>query len=112
MTSPSFCPHPHWVSFRSAATPCTFVVGPGQHRRWEFMINPDEQPTEISQPEVIKKLISRWLPEGDYQLWRASAYRFHALILEQWKFDRVFFLGDAAHMKQHQVREKREWQQS
>ncbi|MQT59817.1 hypothetical protein GHO41_21040 [Pseudomonas sp. FSL R10-0399] len=20
MTSPSFCPHPHWVSFRSAAT--------------------------------------------------------------------------------------------
>jgi 3-(3-hydroxy-phenyl)propionate hydroxylase len=86
------------VQFCELARPCTFVVGPGQHRRWEFMINPDEQPTEISQPEAIKKLISRWLPEEDYQLWRASAYRFHALILEQWQSERVFFLGDAAHM--------------
>jgi 3-(3-hydroxy-phenyl)propionate hydroxylase len=86
------------VQFCELARPCTFVVGPGQHRRWEFMINPDEQPSEISQPEAIKKLIARWLPEDDYQLWRASAYRFHALILEQWKADRVFFLGDAAHM--------------
>jgi len=86
------------VQFCELARPCTFVVGPGQHRRWEFMINPDEQPTEISQPEAIRKLISRWLPETDYQLWRASAYRFHALILEQWQSDRVFFLGDAAHM--------------
>jgi len=86
------------VQFCELARPCTFVVGPGRHRRWEFMINPDEQPSEISRPETIKKLISRWLPEEDYQLWRASAYRFHALILEQWKADRVFFLGDAAHM--------------
>lgn len=86
------------VQFCELARPCTFVVGPGRHRRWEFMINPDEQPTEISQPEAIGKLISRWLPETDYQLWRASAYRFHALILEQWQADRVFFLGDAAHM--------------
>ncbi|MCD9114788.1 MULTISPECIES: bifunctional 3-(3-hydroxy-phenyl)propionate/3-hydroxycinnamic acid hydroxylase [Pseudomonas] len=86
------------VQFCELARPCTFVVGPGRHRRWEFMINPDEQPSEISKPEMIKKLISRWLPEQDYQLWRASAYRFHALILEQWKADRVFFLGDAAHM--------------
>ncbi|TNF83450.1 bifunctional 3-(3-hydroxy-phenyl)propionate/3-hydroxycinnamic acid hydroxylase [Pseudomonas sp. ICMP22404] len=86
------------VQFCESARPCTFVVGPGRHRRWEFMINPDEQPSEISQPETIRKLIARWLPEQDYQLWRASAYRFHALILEQWKADRVFFLGDAAHM--------------
>lgn len=86
------------VQFCELARPCTFVVGPGRHRRWEFMINPDEQPTEISRPEVIKQLIARWLPEGDYELWRASAYRFHALILQQWQAGRVFFLGDAAHM--------------
>ena len=86
------------VQFCESSRPCTFVVGPGQHRRWEFMINPDEQPSEVSQPEAIKKLLARWLPEDAYQLWRASAYRFHALILEQWKADRVFFLGDAAHM--------------
>lgn len=86
------------VQFCELARPCTFVVGPGRHRRWEFMINPDEQPTEISKPEVIKQLIARWLPETDYELWRASAYRFHALILEQWQAERVFFLGDAAHM--------------
>lgn len=86
------------VQFCESARPCTFVVGPGQHRRWEFMINPDETPDAIIQPQAIKQLLSRWLPESDYQLWRASAYRFHALILKQWRADRVFFLGDAAHM--------------
>lgn len=86
------------VQYCETERPSTFVVGPGQHRRWEFMINEDESPTEIIRPESIQNLISRWLPPEDYQIWRASTYRFHALILERWRVGNIFFLGDAAHM--------------
>ncbi|MBB3240126.1 3-(3-hydroxy-phenyl)propionate hydroxylase [Pseudomonas sp. Tn43] len=86
------------VQFCELSRPCTFVVGPGQHRRWEFMINPDELPAEVVKEEAIKKLLDRWLPDGGYKIWRASAYRFHALILKKWKVGNIFFLGDAAHM--------------
>lgn len=86
------------VQYCEIERPSTYVVGPGRHRRWEFMINSDEAPGEISRPESIKHLISRWLDDEDYDIWRASTYRFHALILQQWRAGRVFFLGDAAHM--------------
>ena len=86
------------VQYCEAERPCTYVVGPGRHRRWEFMINPGEAPVDIARPESIKQLISRWLDADDYDIWRASTYRFHALVLQQWRSERIFFLGDAAHM--------------
>ncbi len=51
--------------------------------RWELMLDKDEDPKEMAEPRVV---------------WRASAYRFHALVLRQWRTERLFFLGDAAHM--------------
>lgn len=86
------------IQYCEVARPCTFVVGPGRHRRWEFMINADESPVDIARPESIQHLISRWLPADAYDIWRASSYRFHALILQQWRHKQTFFLGDAAHM--------------
>lgn len=86
------------IQFCETARPCTYIVGPGLHRRWEFMINDDETPGGIQQPEAIRQLLSRWMAPGEYELWRASAYRFHALILKKWREDNLFFLGDAAHM--------------
>lgn len=86
------------VQYCDTARPCTFVVGPGRHRRWEFMINADEQPSDIVRTESIQQLIARWLPAEEYDIWRASSYRFHALILEQWRVGNLLFLGDAAHM--------------
>lgn len=86
------------VQYCEIERPCTFVVGPGQVRRWEFMINADETPAQVMEPSFVRRLISRWLDESEYDIWRASSYRFHALVLRQWRSDRVFFLGDAAHM--------------
>lgn len=86
------------VQYCEVERPCTYVVGPGRHRRWEFMINPGEAPADIARPESIKHLISRWLDAEAYDIWRASTYRFHALVLQQWRSERIFFLGDAAHM--------------
>lgn len=86
------------VQYCEIARPSTFVVGPGQIRRWEFMINPDETPAQVSQPEYVRKLLSRWLQPEEYEIWRASTYRFHALVLRTWRAGNIFFLGDAAHM--------------
>ncbi|SES35968.1 3-(3-hydroxy-phenyl)propionate hydroxylase [Streptomyces sp. yr375] len=86
------------VQYCEPDRPSTFVVGPGNHRRWEFMINPGERPEDMTDPDFIGGLLARWLPPGEYDLWRASTYRFHALVLKQWRVRRLFFLGDAAHM--------------
>lgn len=86
------------VQYCDTERPSTFVVGPGRHRRWEFMINPGETPADIVRTESIQQLISRWLSADEYEIWRASTYRFHALILERWRVGNLLFMGDAAHM--------------
>ncbi len=86
------------IQYCETARPSSYIVGPGTHRRWEFMLRQDETPAGIQQPEVIRELVSRWLAPHEYDIWRASAYRFHALVLQSWRQGSVFFLGDAAHM--------------
>lgn len=86
------------VQFCEVGRPSSFIVGPGTHRRWEFMINPDETPAEIAQPDNIRRLLQRWLEPHEYEIWRAATYRFHALVLKSWRRGNLFFLGDAAHM--------------
>ncbi|MFF9774182.1 bifunctional 3-(3-hydroxy-phenyl)propionate/3-hydroxycinnamic acid hydroxylase [Streptomyces sp. NPDC013978] len=86
------------VQYCETERPSTYVVGPGRLRRWEFMINKGEVPEDMTDPTVVRTLLSRWLRAGEYDLWRAASYRFHALVLRQWRAQRLFFLGDAAHM--------------
>ncbi len=81
------------------ARPTTFIIGPGNHRRWEIMLLPDEDPREAQQPEQVWKLLSRWLTQKDATLWRAASYRFHALVAREWRRGRVFLAGDAAHQQ-------------
>lgn len=86
------------VQYCETARPSTFIVGPGRVRRWEFMINPGETPDQVMEPAFVRRLISRWFSDNEYDIWRASSYRFHALVLKTWRAGQVFFLGDSAHM--------------
>ena len=79
--------------------PTTFIVGPGNHRRWEIMLTEDEHPREMEKPENVWRLLSPWLEPSDGELWRASSYRFHALLAAEWRHGRVFLAGDAAHQQ-------------
>ena len=81
------------------ARPTTFIVGPGNHRRWEIMLLPGENPLEVESETNVWRLLSPWLTPQDGELWRASCYRFHALVAEQWRKGRVFLAGDAAHQQ-------------
>ncbi|MEI7975645.1 MAG: bifunctional 3-(3-hydroxy-phenyl)propionate/3-hydroxycinnamic acid hydroxylase [Betaproteobacteria bacterium] len=87
------------VQYCEPDRPCTLVIGPQNHRRWEISLKPGEDPVQAATPEATWKLLSRWLTPEDGELWRQSSYRFHALVAERWREGRVFLAGDAAHMQ-------------
>ncbi len=86
------------VQYCEPARPSTFVVGPGNHRRWELMMLPGEPMHERWPDEALWPLLARWIQPGDAELWRAAAYRFHGLVAQRWRVGRVLLAGDAAHM--------------
>jgi 3-(3-hydroxy-phenyl)propionate hydroxylase len=86
------------VQFCNPARPHTFVVLPGNLRRWEFMLLPGETAEEVNQQDRIWDLLSPWLKPGQAEIWRSATYRFHALVAESWRSGNVFLAGDACHM--------------
>ncbi|MEO6016595.1 MAG: bifunctional 3-(3-hydroxy-phenyl)propionate/3-hydroxycinnamic acid hydroxylase, partial [Polaromonas sp.] len=87
------------MQFCEPERPCSYIIGPKNHRRWEISINEGEVPSEVSTPEGTWKLLSRWLTPEDAVLWRQASYRFHALVAKTWRAGRVFVAGDAAHQQ-------------
>jgi 3-(3-hydroxy-phenyl)propionate hydroxylase len=87
------------AQFCNPARPVTYIIGPGNHRRWEIMLLPGEDPTAMEYEEKVWELLSPWLKPGQGKLWRASSYRFHALVVHQWRKGNVFLAGDAAHQQ-------------
>ena len=87
------------VQYCEPERPCTMVIGPGNHRRWEISLKPGEDAQQAATPEGTWALLSRWLTPADGELWRQASYRFHALVARRWRAGRVFVAGDAAHMQ-------------
>ena len=87
------------VQYCEPERPCTLVIGPKNHRRWEISLKPGEDPRQVERAEETWKLLARWLTPADGELWRQSSYRFHALVAADWRRGRVFLAGDAAHMQ-------------
>lgn len=85
------------IQYCDPARPCTYVVGPGTHRRWEFLLLPHEAEQREMPEDAIWRLLAPWLQPGQARIWRAATYRFHAVVLEQWRQGPVLLAGDAAH---------------
>jgi 2-polyprenyl-6-methoxyphenol hydroxylase-like FAD-dependent oxidoreductase len=81
------------------ARPTTVVPGGPNHRRWEFMVLPGEDPQEIAKPEKVWELLAPFGmdPKKD-KLDRAVAWRFQGKFLDKWNAGRAFIVGDAAHL--------------
>jgi len=86
------------VQYCEPQRPSTFVVGPGNHRRWEVMLLPGDSLSPDFPDEELWPLLSRWVKPGEVKLWRAAAYRFHGLVAQQWRSGRILLAGDSAHM--------------
>ncbi|MGY5808886.1 bifunctional 3-(3-hydroxy-phenyl)propionate/3-hydroxycinnamic acid hydroxylase [Rhizobium sp. LEGMi198b] len=87
------------AQFCNPARPTSYIMGPKNHRRWEIMLLPGEDPREMEKPENVWRLLSPWLTPDEGELWRAAAYRFHALVADEWRRGRVMIAGDAAHQQ-------------
>lgn len=87
------------AQFCDPRRPVTYIVGPGNHRRFEIMLLPGEDPQAMQRPDVVLSLLSRWLAPEEAELWRAASYRFHALVAREWRRGPVFLAGDAAHQQ-------------
>ena len=87
------------AQFCDPSRPTSFIIGPGNHRRFEIMLLPGEDPREMEEPAQVWRLLARWITPDGATLWRAASYRFHALVARQWRRGRVFLAGDAAHQQ-------------
>lgn len=90
---------PNSAQFCNPARPVSFLIGPGNHRRWEIMLLPGEDGRQMERPENVWSLLSPWLTPDDGELWRAASYRFHALVAANWRNGRIVIAGDAAHQQ-------------
>jgi 3-(3-hydroxy-phenyl)propionate hydroxylase len=79
------------------ARPATFIVGPGNLRRWEIKLLPGETPEDFGAPENVARQLARFVDPAAIEIWRSAVYRFHALVAERWRMGRVFLAGDACH---------------
>jgi len=87
----------HAVQYCDPARPTTYVRGPGNRRRWEFMLLPGEDAAVMSRAESIWQLLARWVSPDDADLERPAVYTFHSVVAKGWRRDRLLIAGDAAH---------------
>jgi 3-(3-hydroxy-phenyl)propionate hydroxylase len=77
--------------------PGTYIVGPGNLRRWEIKLLPGEGSSDYDNPASVQHVLRQFTDARSLELVRHAVYRFHAVVADSWRHERVFLLGDAAH---------------
>ena len=85
------------VQYCRPSRPGTYIVGPGTLRRWEIKMLPGETPEDFADPAAVWRVLGEFVDTHHLEHCRTAVYRFHALVVEQWRQGRVFLMGDAAH---------------
>ena len=68
-------------------------------RRLEFMVMPGETEEQLNQPENMRKLLAKVLPDPDnVKLIRSRVYNHNARLAGQFRKGRIILAGDAAHI--------------
>ena len=88
---------PRCVQYCRPSRPGTYIVGPGDLRRWEIKLLPGEKPEDFHDEAAVRRVLSAFVDVAPLSLCRSAVYHFHALVVKQWRFGRVFLMGDAAH---------------
>jgi 3-(3-hydroxy-phenyl)propionate hydroxylase len=83
--------------FCNPARPSLSLPGPDRTRRFEFMLHEGETEPEVTSPKFTRKLLSQH-GEENTRLRRSRVYTFHARMADRWREDRIFLVGDAAHL--------------
>jgi 2-polyprenyl-6-methoxyphenol hydroxylase-like FAD-dependent oxidoreductase/catechol 2,3-dioxygenase-like lactoylglutathione lyase family enzyme len=78
--------------------PTTIVQSGPRHRRWEFMLLPQEQPSDFEDPARVWALLAPWYGPQDGPLTRSTVYEFRSMVADDMRQGRVLLVGDAAHL--------------
>ena len=78
--------------------PTTHVQSGPRHRRWEFMLLKDEEPSEFEDPGRVWSLLEPWYRPQDGRLTRSTVYEFRSMLADRMREGRVLLAGDAAHL--------------
>ena len=78
--------------------PTTIVQSGPRHRRWEFMLLPDEQPSDFEDPDRVWSLLEPWYRPQDGPLTRSTVYEFRSMLADRMRTGHVLLVGDAAHL--------------
>lgn len=88
---------PRCVQFCRPSRPGTYIVGPDALRRWEIKMLPHESPKDFESHDAVWRVLGEFVDTTSLEHCRTAVYRFHALVVQQWREGRVFLMGDAAH---------------
>ncbi len=78
--------------------PTTVVQSGPRHRRWEFMLLPDERASDFADPGRVWALLEPWYRPQDGPLTRSAVYEFRSMLADRMRAGRVVLVGDAAHL--------------
>jgi 2-polyprenyl-6-methoxyphenol hydroxylase-like FAD-dependent oxidoreductase len=78
--------------------PTTHMQCGTRHRRFEFMLLPDEDPADFEQPARAWELLAPWFTPADGTLIRHTVYEFRSMLVERMRDGRALLIGDAAHL--------------
>lgn len=78
--------------------PMTYCRSPANRRRWEITVLDDESDQEISSPDKVWELLSRWITPDEAEMERSAVYTFRSLLARNWRKNRHIIAGDAAHL--------------
>jgi 2-polyprenyl-6-methoxyphenol hydroxylase-like FAD-dependent oxidoreductase/catechol 2,3-dioxygenase-like lactoylglutathione lyase family enzyme len=69
-----------------------------RHRRWEFMLLPEERASDFDEPARIWHLLAPFLTPAEGEITRHAVYEFRSMLAERMREGRVLIAGDAAHL--------------
>jgi 3-(3-hydroxy-phenyl)propionate hydroxylase len=85
------------IQYCDPQRPGTYICGAGDRRRWEVMVMPDDDLSQINSPEWIWQRLARWIGKEDADIERSAVYMFHSVVAQRWRRGRLLIAGDAAH---------------
>ncbi len=77
--------------------PTYSIPMPARRHRFEFRLMDGDDPAAMLAPSRISELIAAWFPDRPFEIERTAIYTFHGLVARNWRHQRVFLAGDAAH---------------
>ena len=88
----------HSIQYCDSDRPMTYCRSPANRRRWEITVKDGESDAEISSPDRVWELLSRWVTPDDAELERSAVYTFRSALAKTWHKGRLLIAGDAAHL--------------